>query len=98
MNMQYVPTNVPQKWILPSVSFIIRPNIFGAQKYVPANMPKIAATPITMWKWPTTKYVPCRYTSMEGCARKNPLTPPETNMETNPNANSEALVICSLDP
>ena len=28
---------VSQKWILPSVSFIIRPNILGNQKYVPAE-------------------------------------------------------------
>ena len=47
--------NVSQKWSLPSVSFIMRPVIFGNQKYVPAKTPKIAATPITMWKWPTTK-------------------------------------------
>ena len=31
MKMQLNAMIVPQKWILPSVSFIIRPNIFGNQ-------------------------------------------------------------------
>jgi len=31
-NVQLKEMNVIQKWILPSVSFIIRPNIFGYQK------------------------------------------------------------------
>jgi hypothetical protein len=29
---------------------------------------------------------------------KNPLTPPLTNIEINPSANSEAVLILSLDP
>ena len=32
MKMQYEPTNVSQKWILPNVSFIMRPVILGNQK------------------------------------------------------------------
>ncbi len=47
MNVAYTPMKVSEKCHLPSVSFIIRPNIFGNQKYVPAKMPNIAATPIT---------------------------------------------------
>ena len=46
---------VSQKCHLPSVSFIMLPNILGNQKYVPAKMPNIAATAITKWKWATTK-------------------------------------------
>ena len=30
---------------------------------------------------------------MEGCARKNPLTPPLTNMEMKPSAKSDAELI-----
>src|SRR5579863_9060 len=96
--MQYVPTKVSQKWTLPRVSFIMWPVIFGNQKYVPAKIPNIAATPITMWKCPTTKYVACNMMSMEGCARKNPLTPPLTNIEIKPNANSDAELIRSFEP
>ena len=33
---------VIQKWILPIVSFIIRPNILGNQKVTPAKVPMIA--------------------------------------------------------
>ena len=47
MNTQYTPTNVSQKCHLPIVSFIIRPNIFGNQKYVPAKTPNNEATAIT---------------------------------------------------
>src|SRR2546426_7709023 len=47
-------------------------------------MPNMAATPMTKWKCPTTKYVPCKYVSIDGCARKKPLMPPLTNTETNP--------------
>jgi len=32
---------VSQKWILPSVSLIMRPNIFGNQKAMPAKMPNM---------------------------------------------------------
>ena len=35
---------------------------------------------------------------MEGCARKNPLTPPLTNMEMKPRANSDAAVIRIFAP
>src|ERR1700692_335554 len=98
MKMQYVPTNVSQKWIFPKVSSIIRPYIFGNQKYVPEKIPNIAATPITMWKCPTTKYVAWSMISIEGCARKNPLTPPLTNIEMKPSANRDAELIRSLDP
>src|SRR2546425_13346188 len=34
---QYTPMKVSQKCHFPSVSLIIRPNIFGAQKYVAAR-------------------------------------------------------------
>src|SRR4029077_16343655 len=61
-------------------------------------MPNMAATPITMWKWPTTKYVAWSMMSIEGCARKKPLTPPLTNIEMNPKANSEAELMRSLEP
>ena len=36
--------------------------------------------------------------SIEGCARKNPLTPPLTNMEMNPMQNNDALLIRRFDP
>ena len=35
---------------------------------------------------------------MEGCARKNPLTPPLTNIEMNPRQNSDALLMRRFDP
>ena len=35
---------------------------------------------------------------MDGCARKNPLIPPLTNMETNPRANREAELMRSFEP
>ncbi len=35
---------------------------------------------------------------MEGCARKNPLTPPLTNMEMKPSAKREAEVIRNREP
>src|SRR5207248_9536165 len=76
----------------------MRPYILGNQKYVPAKMPNIAATPITRWKWPTTKLVACSMMSIEGCARKKPLTPPAMNIEMNPSANSDAELIRSLAP
>src|ERR1700719_1108459 len=61
-------------------------------------MPNMAATPITSGKWPTTKYVACSMISIEGCARKKPLTPPLTNIETNPKANSEAELMRNFEP
>src|SRR5437660_2350981 len=61
-------------------------------------MPNIAATPITMWKWPTTKYVAWSMMSIEGCARKKPLTPPLTNIEMKPSANNDAELIRNLEP
>ena len=36
--------------------------------------------------------------SIEGCARKNPLTPPLTNIEINPSAKSEAVLMRNLEP
>src|SRR5882762_2807688 len=89
---------VSQKCSWPRVSFIMRPVILPNQKYVPAKTPKMDATPITMWKWPTTKYVACNTMSMEGCARKKPLTPPLTNMEMNPSAKSDAELIRMFAP
>src|ERR1700716_1805791 len=61
-------------------------------------MPKMAATAMTRWKWPTTKYVACSTMSIEGWARKNPLTPPLMNIETKPSANSEAVLIRNFEP
>src|ERR1035438_7654289 len=61
-------------------------------------MPKMAATPMIMWKWPTTKYVSWKYRSSAGCPRKMPLTPPVTKSETKPSANSMAVVKWILPP
>ena len=36
--------------------------------------------------------------SIEGCARKKPLTPPLMNIEMNPSANSDAELIRNLEP
>ena len=36
--------------------------------------------------------------SIEGCARKKPLTPPLINIETKPSANSEAVLMRNFDP
>jgi hypothetical protein len=36
--------------------------------------------------------------SIECCARKKPLTPPLTNIETKPSANSEAELMRNLEP
>src|ERR1700733_13760218 len=58
----------------------------------------MAATAMTRWKWPTTKYVACSMMSTEGCARKKPLTPPLTNIEMKPSANSDAELIRSFEP
>ena len=46
---------VNQKWAKPNFVFSMRPNIFGNQWYTPANIPKMADMPITMWKCATTK-------------------------------------------
>ena len=40
--MQLNAMTVPQKWILPRRSFIMRPNIFGNQNVMPAKVPMIA--------------------------------------------------------
>src|ERR1700693_799417 len=96
--MQYAPTKLIQKWTLPRVSFIMRPAIFGNQKYVPAKMPNMAATPITRWKWPTTKYVACNMMSIDGWARKKPLTPPLMNIEIKARENSDAELIRNFAP
>src|SRR5579872_1201773 len=61
-------------------------------------MPNMAATPITMWKCPTTKYVACSMMSSDGCARKKPLTPPAMNIEMNPNEKREAVLMRSFEP
>src|ERR1700730_6676162 len=61
-------------------------------------MPNMAATPITMWKWPTTNKAACRMISMGGGPGKNPLPPPLTNIEMKPNANREAELMRSLEP
>ena len=42
MKMQLKAMNVPQKWILPERVVHQRPNIFGNQNVMPANMPMIA--------------------------------------------------------
>src|SRR5687768_9041418 len=76
----------------------MRPNIFGNQKYVAANIPKIDATPITRWKCAVTKYESCIARSRELCPSTNPVIPPETNNETKPRANSIAVVKRILDP
>src|SRR5664279_2660246 len=98
MKMAYTPRNVSAKCHLPSVSFIMRPYILGNQKYVPAKMPNIAATPITKWKCATTKYVACSTESMDGCARKKPLIPPEMNTDTKPRQKSIDVVNRIFDP
>src|SRR5271155_2888138 len=92
MKIRYVPGSVNQKCNLPSVSFSFLPVTFGNHRYVAVNIPKIAATPITRWKWAGTKYVLWRYRSTEGCARNSPESPPETNSVTNPIAYSIADV------
>src|SRR5580704_1447934 len=58
----------------------------------------MAATPMTRWKCPTTKYVACNIMSIDGWARKNPLTPPLMNIEMKANANSDAELIRNLAP
>ena len=36
--------------------------------------------------------------SIEGCARKNPLTPPLMNIEMNPSENRDAVLMRSFEP
>src|SRR5262249_5311052 len=91
-NTQYAPIKVNQKWILPSVSFIIRPNIFGNQKYNPPKAANSGAIAITGWKGGTTKYVSCNEMPAADVPRKSPLNPPLTNIDTNPMANKPAAV------
>src|ERR1700730_9087959 len=98
MKMEYTPINVSQKWTLPTPSFKNRPNIFGNQKYIPANIPKIAATPMISLKFATTKYPSCKYRSNDGCAKNSPERPPLTNSDTNPRANSIAQLNGILSP
>src|SRR6202047_3406452 len=98
MKIAYTPMNVSQKWTLPTPSFKNRPNIFGNQKYMPANIPKIAATPMIRWKCATTKYPSCKYKSSDGCAKNSPERPPLTNSDTNPRANSIAQLNVILPP
>ncbi len=40
------------------------------------------------WKWPTTKYVSCRYMSATTSARYRPVKPPTPNVNTIPRQNS----------
>src|ERR1039458_8783479 len=61
-------------------------------------MPKMAATPMIMWKWPTTKEVSWKYRSSAGWPRKIPLSPPVTNSDTKPRANIMAVVKRILPP
>src|ERR1017187_356463 len=61
-------------------------------------MPKMAATPMIMWKWPTTKQVSWKYRSSAGWPRKIPLSPPVTNSDTKPRANIMAVVKRILPP
>src|ERR1022692_4463773 len=58
----------------------------------------MAATPMIMWKWPTTKYVSWKYRSSAGWPRKIPLSPPVTNSDTKPRANIMAVVKRILPP
>ena len=36
--------------------------------------------------------------SMEGCARKKPLTPPATNIQINPSTNNDAELMRNREP
>src|SRR5215470_13120193 len=69
-----------------------RPNIFGNQKYRPANAANNGAIAMTRWKWATTKYVSWSWISAADVPRKIPLNPPLTNIDTNPIANNPAAV------
>src|SRR5262245_32012509 len=69
-----------------------RPNIFGNQKYRPANAANNAAIAITRWKGATTKYVSWSWISAAEVPRKIPLKPPLTNIDTKPKANNAAGV------
>src|SRR3954447_1757752 len=61
-------------------------------------MEKMADTPITMCKCPTTKYVAWRYESIAGCASRIPLSPPVMNVEMKARQNIIAVVKWSLPP
>ena len=63
-----------------------------------AKMPNSEALAITRWKWPTTKYVSCRYWSTGADPRYRPVSPPATNSDTNPSAKSMAGVRRMLPP
>ena len=76
----------------------MRPNIFGYQKYVAAKMAKMADTPMTMCRCPTTKYVACKYESTAGWASSTPLRPPVTNVDTKPRQNIIDVLKRSLPP
>ena len=58
----------------------------------------MAATPMIMWKWPTTKYVSWKYRSSAGWPRKMPLMPPVTNRLTKPSENIMAVSKWILPP
>src|SRR5262245_58860733 len=80
--------NVNQKWILPSVSFIIRPNIFGNQNAVAPKTPKSAAPAMIRWKWATTNIVSWSWMSTADWPSHTPERPPLMNSETTPMAQS----------
>src|SRR5581483_11338202 len=80
----------------PRRSFSLRPNIFGNQKKSPSSTAKVAATPITRWKWPVTKSLVIAASASSARERKIPVIPPERNSETKPSANSMDVVSCGL--
>ena len=61
MKIAYTPMNVIQKWSLPiGLVHHAAEHLREPVDRSPANMPKIAATPMIRWKCATTKYVSCR--------------------------------------
>src|SRR6516164_7360598 len=54
-------------------------------------MAKVAATPITRWKWPVTNSLLAALVASSWLARNKPESPPDRNSETKPIANSIAV-------
>src|SRR5208283_641578 len=71
------------------------PKNFGNQKKSAADMAKVAATPMTRWKWPMTNSSLTAARARSCRARNIPESPPAMNSEINPIVNSMDVLSCT---
>ena len=65
-----------QKERTPQVRSSLKPNIFGNQKFRPANRPNSTPPMITLWKWAIRNSELCSTKSAGGTASITPVMPP----------------------